>query len=273
MNNDFNGIKLQPNQDPEINQPNQPNQPQEPVPPPTDLPRPLKIAVSLGMGSLIGYGIYGIVRLCNKYSWISNPTGAAIRPFPYVLTGLACTAIIEAASLTYDVALYVLGERGVYENLEQGKEASAFDRLRQRTWKVIGKVEKLQQNIDAVFSRTVRIRTEKEIIEQKIEDKDLALVEIVRRAFKQQCGETFSGVLPYEMGIYCVTSLGYSLLLPQITIGWHAFFFLNGVILKVMNVYTEIRNKELEVEAQQQPELINNQAEVNNNDVPNNLEK
>ena len=242
------------NLNPDLNVNDLNNQPPKNPVPEVDLPRPLKILFSLGVGSLLGYGVYGLACLANKYNWIST-NGALIRPFPYVLAGFVNSAIVETASLTYDAALYVLGDRKADENkLEQGKELSGFDHLRQRVWKVIGKVEKIQQDVDTVFSRTFGIRTEKQIEEEQIQDRDLALVEIARRAFKEQCKETISSVLPFQVATSYVTSLGYTLLLvPQLTVGLHALFFWCGIFAKVTEVYSKIQLEELKNELNQEP--------------------
>ena len=129
-------------------------------------------------------------------------TGNIINPLPYVLSGVLSAAIVETVRLTYDIGMMILGDREHYENLAHPEEENFVSRLRQHTWKVISKSEKIPHDIDVVFSRILNIRTAKEIRDKNMSDRDLYFMEIARRAFGEQVYETATSVIPQEMGVY-----------------------------------------------------------------------
>ncbi len=209
----------------------QPVAPQQPSPIIESSPvtkRTAEISASLIGGALSGYIVYWITRLLDKFGAFGAAGGSAITPLPYVLVGLASAAIIEGARLTSDVALSVLGDRNKYEKLNS-KKASAADRLRQRSWKVISGLEKIPQKADEVFSRTLQIRTTREIQQKNIPDRELHFMEIARRAFWEQVHETAIAALPQELGVCAVEACGYTVLGGHLFIWLHAFNFVFGM--------------------------------------------
>jgi hypothetical protein len=208
-----------------------------------ELPPALKragdIAISLSMGALGGYILYGITRLANKMEMVGDVT-SVIHPLPYILMSIASTALVESASLTYDVALHVLGKRKDFEDLAQSENISALDRLRQRAWKVMGYMEKLQNDIDVIFSRLFDIRTAKEIRENGVVDRDLCLMEISRRVFCEQVSETARNAIPQELGLYIIEACGYTILGGHVFIWLHGLNFLNGMIDKIGKVKQKV---------------------------------
>jgi hypothetical protein len=133
----------------------------------------------------------------------------------------------------------------VYEDLSHLEKASTVDHLRHRTWKVIGRVEKLQQDIDGVFSHILGIRTAKEIRKKHIPDRDLYFMEIARRAFGEQVFETVGSAVPLELGVYVVEACGYTVFGGHLFM-LHGVTFLTGMMLKVQQVYNEIDLEEIE---------------------------
>ena len=200
--------------------------------------------VSIGVGALSGYIFYWITRLIDKLGMLGEAGGSAIHPLPYILSGVVSAAMVEVAKLTYEASLHILGERDLYENLDYPENAPQFDRLRQHTWKVIGRVEKLQHNIDVIFSRIFDISSAKEIREKNIPDRDLYFMEISRRAFWEQIHETLSTAIPQELGVYLVEACGYAVLGGHLFIWLHGVIFLSGLIDKVGQVYHKIHSEE-----------------------------
>ena len=198
----------------------------------------------VGVGALNGYIFYWITRLIDKLGMLGEAGGSAIHPLPYILSGVVSAAIVEVAKLTYEASLHTLGKRGLYENLDHPENAPQFDRLRQHTWKVIGRVEKLQHNIDVIFSRIFDISPAKEIREKNIPDRDLHFMEISRRAFWEQIHETLSTSIPQELGVYLVEACGYAVLGGHLFIWLHGVIFLSGLMDKVGQVYHKIQQQE-----------------------------
>lgn len=247
-----------------------------------------KIGVSLLVGGLVGYSLYGLTRLFKRLGAFPEVNASAIRPFPYILLGLTSAAIVEIAQLSHDIALKLLGKREIYENLDSSVHASASDRLRQHMWKVIGRVERVPRNIDILFSALFRIRTMREIGEKNIIDCDPDFMEIVRHAFIEQVHETALQIIPQQLGISFVEACGYSLVGMQVIIGLQAVSFVvgfanpfagpnelhpnSGLINRVMRINAQLRLKE-RAEAQAAEERAKEQSGVQNQAlVVNNVE-
>ncbi len=193
----------------------------------------------------LGYGVYWIIRFIDKKKWLEiDPK--AIQPIPYVLIGAINAAIPAIVVVVNDFALYLIGNREDFENLADPQTASFSDRLRNRCWKIIVLIEGLEEEVDALYSRTFNVRTSKEIRENQIQDRDLAFMEIVRYALVKQIQETSLEILrciPGEVGVYTAEALGYTVL------GGHFFMFfiylapitaVMGVALKVIQVKERI---------------------------------
>lgn len=173
--------------------------------------RTFAIAGSLTSGSLEGSFDFVFFRLFNQFGLIGQ-AGETIHPLPYVLKGIFNAAMSESARLTYDLALQILGKREEDENFAQSKQVSAFGKLRQMSWKVIVCTEKLQESADEIFSRFFKIRTAKEIHENKILDRDLDFIEIFRRAIGEEIRDSFGAIVSQILSIKLVQGLGYTLL-------------------------------------------------------------
>lgn len=204
-----------------------------------------KIVLEIGVGALGGYICYWITRLIVKLGLLGE-MGKNLTPLPFVLSGMVSAAIVEAAKLSYDISLYILGDREKLENLTPSGDHSAFDRLRQRCWKVISKMEEINETCDAIFSGIFGMRTNKEIRERGLSDRIIietsesylpGLREFSRRAFWEQVHETISTAVPQELGIYVVESYGYVIFGGQVFIWIHALSFFTGLMQKVTNVY------------------------------------
>jgi rhodanese-related sulfurtransferase len=214
---------------------------------PSYVRRASDFGISIAYGGVGGYVFYLITRLVDKY-FMENAGGIAIQPIPFILSGMTSSAIVEVVRLVYDISLHILGKREVYEDLSHFEKISISDHLRHRTWKVIGRVEKLEQDIDGIFSHIFGVRTAKEIRQKHIPDRDLYTMEIVRRAFGEQVFETLGSALPQELGVYLVEACGYTVFGGHLFIWLHGASFLTGIILKVQQVYDKIDLEEIEEE-------------------------
>jgi hypothetical protein len=248
-----------------------------------------KIGGALLVGSLVGYGLYGLNRLFKKLGAFPEINASAIRPFPYILLGLTSAAVVEMAQLSHDMALKLLGKREIYENLDPSVSASAGDRLRRHMWKVIGRIERVPRAIDILFSALFRIRTMREIGEKNIVDCDPDFMEILRHAFIEQVHETALQIIPQQLGVSFVEACGYPLVGMQVIIGLQALSFIvgftnpfagpndlpsnSGLINRVLRIHAQIRLKEraeaqaVEERAKEQSGVQNQAAIVNNNNA------
>jgi hypothetical protein len=210
---------------------------------PPAIKRGAEIVGSLAVGAIGGYIFYWMTRLVARLGMLGE-VGGAIHPLPYILAGIASAALVETARLTYDLALVILGDRKTYENLAEPEKASTFDSLRQRTWKVVTRLDKLQQDVDVIFSRFCHIRTAKEIREKAIPDRQLYFMEVTRREFWAQARETITSAIPQEVGIYAVEAAGYTILGGHLFVWLYGIMFLNGLIDKVGKVYQKKHEEE-----------------------------
>ena len=226
--------------------------PAYPAAPPAEVPPALKrtgeVIGSLAVGALGGYIFYWITRLVAWLGFLGEEGKGYISPLPYILTGVVSAALVETARLVYDAALAVLGDRNIYQNVNPGDKASALDKFRKHSWKVIGRAEGIQRDADVIFSRLFKIRTSEEILNQQIPDRELYFMEISRRAFWTQLGESISTALPQELGIYAVEALGYTVLGGHLFIGLQGVSFMIGLIDKIGAVYRKV-DAEIEKEA------------------------
>lgn len=205
-----------------------------------------EIIGGITVGALSGYVVYWMSRFAGWMGMFNEADKAFIRPHPYVLSGMISCGIVESARLTHDLGLFVLGDRAIYENLDSQQTSSVCDRFRQRTWKMIKSTENFQDGIDKVFSRYLGIRTIKKIREKNIVDKNLFLLEIVRRAIGQQIKEMIKTSIPQELAVSAVEALGYKLVGGHLFLWLHGFFFFNGVVEKVTKVFEKITIAEKE---------------------------
>jgi hypothetical protein len=208
---------------------------------PAPVKRGCEIMTSIAKGGVGGYAAYWFTRLLIKLKFIETG-GVPVNPVSYVLLGMVSQAVVEAAGLTRDVALSILGDRNKFENLENPEDASAFDRFRQHTWKVITCLEKLDEKIDGIYSRLFRIRTAKEIrskypTERGFYLSDPSFMEIVRKVFREQVIQTVSSLIPQECGIRIVKSIGYKLVGVEFLGSIYALFFVYGIINNISDTY------------------------------------
>ena len=229
------------------------------------------LVARLAGGALSGYVIYWIFRLIDKVGGGVMSNTAPIRPIPYVLAGVAMRAIIETAKLAHSAALSVMGKRSQYENLAAPQNASAFDRLRSRSWKIVSGVEKIHQKIDAIFSRVFKVRTAKEIRDNKIADRQLVTMEIFRLALSEQVKSTATSIVPMELGIYAVEALGYTFAIGHISLLFIGLNFVSGIILNAKNFVLRVA-AEIEEEKKKLAEEVNKLAEEETTGVTEKIE-
>lgn len=236
--------------------------------------RGAEVVGSLTVGALSGYIFYWITRLGARLGMIDKE--AVIRPLPYVLSGIMSAGLVETVRLIYDLALSILGERKEYENLVNSEKASAFDRLRQKTWKVVTHVEKIQQEIDVIYSRLFDIRTEEEIRNKYPTDRQYYLshptfTEVIRSVFKEQIKETMTAAVPQELGVYAVEAMGFTIIGGHLFIWLHGVVFLNGLINKIGKVYEKIQAVEEEEEIKKRKLAAENKTASERVGAPNEL--
>lgn len=211
--------------------------------------RAQRIFLSLMEGSFSG-GIFYLATLVLVRVKFIETFGKIVQPSGYILSGICSKAIVEVARLIHDISLFVLGERKIDENLVSLDNASIFDRLRQYVWKVNGWIEQLVSNIDSVYSRIFYIRTTKEIQEEGIPGADLDNMEILRRAVVEQIYETKNQAIPFQLGIYCVKNLGYSIFGVYVMMN-QCLGFVTGIQFKCNLILSEnielylLKNKEI----------------------------
>lgn len=198
------------------------------------------MSVSIG-GLFLGYVFYGMTRLCVKIKLLDNPTNVIITPLPYILSVASMIAIVEAAGIVYDIGVKILGK--TEENSQKG--GFCYRKLRSRLWKVVRYTDKIQNQMDQIYSSVFKVRTEKEIYKSYIKNKDLYLMEIVRRALVSQIKESVGQAVPQELGVAAVEALGYTVLGGHIFLWLHGLLFVGGAINKVSLVYIDIMNEEI----------------------------
>lgn len=153
---------------------------------------------------LVFYGLSRL-RLCNKPNQLT----------PYLLSSVTRTAFIESGKLVYDTTLLILGDRKIYENLENDALKSIYERLRQRSWKTISQFEALTSSVDASFSNLLGIRTRKKIRESFDSDEEYLLsaphlMEIAREALCNQVQRLYSFAI-HAVSLQSMQSMGYTM--------------------------------------------------------------
>ncbi|WP_042280519.1 hypothetical protein [Candidatus Protochlamydia sp. R18] len=211
------------------------------------VPYVLRIPLNLAKGGVAGFLAYGMERV---FVWIKFVEyGQPVTCFPYVLSGIASAAIIESANLTHLVALKLIGERSIYENLPERK-SNLVDKLRKCSWSVVRFGENVEKKIDAVFSYTLKIRTKQQILDYHIKDNDLVFLEIFRRALIEQVKESFVTSIPQELGIGLVKKCGYIFVGGELILSMHILQFVHGLLDKFTAVHNKIRAEEEELSKQ-----------------------
>ncbi len=199
-----------------------------------------EIVGALIVGSLVNYLGYWIARLIIKLKLNGADAGTVGSPIGYILSGLIFTAIGEAACLIHEMALKILGDRQQFDHLDDPDTATALDRFRQRTWTVISRMEKVEQDVDVVFARMFNIRTRKEIRDQDLQDRQLDRMEILRRAFLEQVADTIKFAIPREISFHVVKAAGYTIFGGHFFIWMYGATFLHGLYLKDEEIKTRI---------------------------------
>lgn len=183
----------------------------------------------LTIGCVLGYIQYRFTK------YFIDPTLTEAKPF--ILVNVCATSIMLSMDLAYRGALKIIGERTESDNTTT--EQSLLGKFRSRTWKVIKTVENITERVDTVFSRIIKIRSEKEIADQKIDVVDLRLLEILRRAFKMQLKELVLVSAPFQVSASLVKSAGYMLPGTQLLLGWELLNFVMGIVTKTTEVYNQ----------------------------------
>jgi|GEM_PF-2965449 len=219
------------------------------------LPLPVQKGVQFTVevigGGVTGYVSYWIMRLTPVLMSSAGSASVAIRPLPYIFSGMASVALMSAMCLTYRLALAVLGNRSDDGNLPSQQGTFGLDGLRKYAWKAITEVEKLQSMADEVYSSLFNIRTVKQIRENYHSDthyylSDPSFMEVMRRVFVEQVCETFQSVLPQELGVSLVEVGGYKVEGREMLIPfYYGLEFVNGLMQKTTKVYSEIRKREI----------------------------
>jgi hypothetical protein len=132
-------------------------------------------------------------------------------PLPIIFIGMLGVAMIESIGLAYQIAKRILGEREMFESIKEDDAdyLCVLDRCRYRTWTVIFWLENHTTKIDTLFSRIFRIRTEKELQENAVLERQLDFMEVVRIAFKSQSNEMLNE--PYPARGYTILLLNFAL--------------------------------------------------------------
>lgn len=215
----------------------------EPAPPPPVkklhpvLERSKKIILSLGVGSFFGYVVYWVAVGASKLGLVAQDSGK-IRPLPYVLSGLISAALVETIHLTYDLALHILGKQEKYENLPEEEQLTKLDRFRNKSWKCISKVQKVNHKIDQAISSVFRMRTLKKIRQDDIKAHPMNFREIFRKALLDQIKETVSSTVPAYLGDVIVKACGYNFF-ANLQLPLYGLTFILGTIDKVTKSYHE----------------------------------
>lgn len=195
--------------------------------------RGAQIVKALGAGALIGYVSYWLTRLVVRIGMLGDVKSTDVNPISYILSGVISSAIVQTAQLTYEAALVALGDRNDYEKVSPSTNNTLLDKFRQHSWKVIKKAENLEQDIDILYSRLFRIRTEREVQAQKIQDIELENSEVFRRVFTQQVKESlFKTSVPNTIAMYVVESIGYSFVGRQMLLTGNILSFMVGLQMK-----------------------------------------
>jgi hypothetical protein len=233
------------------------------LPPP--IQRSITIIGSLSQGAFMGFvgylSVLGINRLIPKITNVAMIQGP-INLIPFVLLGVAINAVVETALLTHDIARLILGERKVYENQDCPETTSRLGQLRQHVWKVIGRFEKLQEDIDTIFSNLFKIRTAKQLKAENIPDRDLQFLEIFRRAFGEQVKESIINFVPPELGIYAVEALGFTVIGAHLFVSLYPLIFLFGLVNKVVQVWEKVEFEATQEQKRHEQEQKRHEQEV-----------
>lgn len=203
----------------------------------------------------------GLLYLGNKY--LSDVPVTS--PVPYIVYEIARPVIGECISfgldVTHYVALKILGDRAKYE--ENSNLNTVGDRLRTYSWKVINQSEGIVYRVDGVFSNILKIRSLKEIKEDKILDRQLTKGEIIRKIFLKQVKDAFIGVSGVHLGLKFVRAIGFTIEGQGALIGLFAINFLVGLKLN----FDEFQNKvALEKKAERERVRAEANSEINSSD-------
>lgn len=196
-------------------------------------------------GMALGYAIYWFTRFLVKLEYLIEVEKGIVQPLPYVLGGFICAGLSESARLAYEASLAILGDRSQYEHMDLTSKATASDRLRKHSWKIVSHAESVPKQVDMLYSRLFKIRTYETIYNQKIPDNDLRMTEIARRAFIEQVHETLTTSVPQIISIKIVEACGYTLLGAPTLVNFLGIIFLVGTLQKILDVYQELMNREL----------------------------
>lgn len=161
-------------------------------------------------------------------------------PFPLIFTGMLGVALVEGIGLAYEVAKRILGERTLFDQMttDEVDLLTPLDKYRYRAWKVIYWVEQRGEVVDRIYSAIFRIRSDKEIVECAIPEREFTLMEIARVAFKEQLKETMAEDYPTN---------GYSVLLLN---------FALGISDKVNQISQKIQIKKIEENRQSNEDKV-----------------
>lgn len=208
--------------------------------------RGMKFIGEVAKGAIGGYAGYWLMRGIEKLGFMGPVGTNGIRPLPYILSGMAIYAVTELASIIYDLAREILGHRVKYEGVVR-EEKTRLDRFRCHSWKVISKLERAQEKVDEVYSKIFRIRTAKQLRLENAGERDLFFMEVVRRAFLEQVGETASLAIPQELGVYFVEAFGIAVTGGHM-LGLHGLMFVTSLINSVTTHYKKIMDEDEAIE-------------------------
>ncbi|MFI0434580.1 MAG: hypothetical protein ACH350_02475 [Parachlamydiaceae bacterium] len=232
-------------------------------------------------GILGGYVWYLSVKLSVKL--FGEPEGitqgVAITSYPYILSGVGGVLIFQSGKLVYDTALSVLGDRAHDQNGFSLPHPSAFDKIRQKTWKIITDIEQLEKKIDVIYSRVFNIRTEEEIRAQFATDDeyystDFVVMEVARKSFYEEMNMIFQITLPRYLAIRAVEKMGFTLIGSSLILSFPAIHFVCGIINRIGSAYIkaeQLKIKKNENQSQQnenQEETISPSQQIQNQEEP-----
>lgn len=125
--------------------------------------------------------------------------------------GAVKQSVVEAAKVTYDLSVYILGENP--PEVSQGG-VSCF--LKEKSWSVINGAKQFLEFLDVCYSNYFHIRTQAEMGREYPTEEilythtSLSEGEILRLAFLKTAEAIFSNQIPSALSYYLVEKMGYA---------------------------------------------------------------
>lgn len=142
-----------------------------------------------------------------------------------------CAWIIRfTARGIHQIGLKVLGNREAYRTNEKNQK-TGWDYLRLRAWKVVTKVENLEERIDKKISQVFGIRpsAEVEALRQQFAYNAPYTLEIIRMVFIRQVKDSVAQVASQHAGTLIAEALGYTFVGRQYFVLLYAIEFITDL--------------------------------------------